>query len=158
MMLTTAQLVILKAAIDADPVLAAFPLTPDGASEIAASLNLEASPAFYVWRTQYTPDLMRAAIVNGITQLDALTASKRDSLLWLAQGTVNMALTATRDAINDLTGSQATLKAAVLDGGKRTALRVEKILATGTGTFASPAVLGYEGGVTRDDVEAARAL
>lgn len=155
-MLTPEQKTTLKAAIDADPVLSAFPNTSDGAFEIAAALNQPAAPAFYVWRTQYTAEQMRAAIINGITQLDALTASKRDSLLWLAEGTVNCGLAATRAAFNDLTGSQNTLKAAVLDGGKRTATRAEKILATGTGSFADPAVAGWEGTLSYQDVQAAR--
>lgn len=156
-MLTNAQLQALKAAIDADPVLAAYPLNSDGAFAIAAALNEPASPAFYVWKTQYTPDDMRAAITNGITQLDALTASKRDSLLWLSQGVVNAALTATRAALDDLTGSQQTLKAALLDGAKRAATRAEKVLATGTGSFAAPAVPGWDGTLSYQDVEHVRA-
>lgn len=156
-MLTTAQLQTLKAAIAADPTLAAFPLTPDGAYEIAQRLNLDASPAFYVWRSQYTPEQMRAAILAGITQLDSLTASKRDSLLWFSQGTVDCSKVATQAAINDLCGSQATLKAALLDGGKRTCSRAEKILATGTGSLASPATAGWEGSLSYQDVIDARA-
>lgn len=155
-MLTPAQLQTLKAAIAADPVLNAFPNTSDGAFEIAAALNLPAAPAFYVWRSEYTADQMRAAIINGITQLDALTASKRDSLLWLSQSTVNASLASTRTAFDDLTGSQNTLKAAIIDGAKRAASRAEKILATGTGSFAAPAVAGWEGTLSYQDVQAAR--
>lgn len=156
-MLTPAQLATLKAAIDADPVLAAFPNNSDGAFEIALALNQPAVPDFYVWRSQYTPDLIRVAISNGVTQLDALTASKRDSLLWWADGTHDFGTTAARAAADDLTGSQNTLKNAILDGGKRKALRIEKILATGTGTFAAPATAGYNGTVSYQDVMLARA-
>jgi len=154
-MLTPAQLQTLKAAIAADPVLSLLPKTPDGAFDVAAALNLDASPAFYVWRTQYTPEQMRAAILNGITQLDALTASKRDSLLWFSQGAVDCSKAVTQAAINDLCGSQATLKAAVLDGGKRPATRAEKIFATGTGTLATPAMLVFEGELSYPEVQAA---
>lgn len=157
MSMTPAQLTTLKAAIDADPVLAAFPLNSDGAFEISLALNQQASPDFYVWRSQYTRDLLRKAISNGITQLDGLTASKRDSLLWWAEGDQDFSTTAARAAADDLTGSQNTLKAAILDGGKRLALRIEKILATGTGSFASPATAGYSGTVSYQDVMQARA-
>ena len=157
MALTTAQQATLKAYILGDPVLSAFPMSSDGAYEIALALNAEASPAFYVWDNAYAPDKIRSAINNGITQLDALTASKRDSLLWWAQGTHNMNLAAARTAADDLTGSQTTLKAAILDGAKVKARLIEKVLATGTGSFASPATAGYSGTVSYQDVEQARA-
>ena len=157
-MLTPAQFQTLGAYIAADPVLSAYPLNSDGAYEIAAALNLPASPAFYVWRSDYSPEQMRAAIVNGITQLDALTASKRDSLLWLSQGVVNAGLTSSRAAFDDLTGSQNTLKASLLDGAKRAASRAEKVFATGTGTLAAPAVAGWNGSLSYQDVEQARSL
>ena len=155
--MTPAQLATLGAYIAATPALNAYPNSSDGAYEIAVLLNQPAAPAFYVWRTEYTPEQMRAAIANGITQLDALTASKRDSLLWLVAGAVNAAETAVRAAFNDLTGSQNTLKAALTDGGKRTASLVEKVLATGTGSFAAPAVAGFDGTVSYQEVMAARA-
>jgi hypothetical protein len=41
---------------------------------------------------------------------------------------------------------------------KRPALLGEKILATGTGSDASPATLGYEGNISYQDVQAARSL
>lgn len=55
MALTVPQLSTLKAAIDADPVLAAKPLNSDGYFEIAAVLNTElAAPDFWVWRSNVT--------------------------------------------------------------------------------------------------------
>ena len=44
----------------------------------------------------------------------------------------------------------------VRDAAKFLALYSEKVFATGTGTTATPADLGYEGTITADDVEAAR--
>ena len=156
-MLTPAQLQTLAGAIRADQdaaVVAALAIRND--TELARLYNAEASPAFYLWRVQYTPDQMRTAVMNGITQLDALTASKRDSLLWLVQGTVDMSKAATQAAINDLCGSQNTLKAALTDGGKRLANKVEKLLfATGTGSLASPATTAAEGTVSVDEVSRA---
>jgi hypothetical protein len=155
--MTPEQLAALGAYIAATPALNAYPQNSDGAFEIAALLNLPADPAFYVWRNEYTPEQMRAAVANGITQLDALTASKRDSLLWFVQGTVDASQPAVRAAFNDLTGSQNTLKAAITDGAKRVASLAEKVLSTGTGTFAVPATASFVGTVSYQDVMAARA-
>lgn len=152
------QLALLRAYIDSTPALASQPMTSDGAFAIAEALNAVATPAWIVWRTAYTSEQMRAAISVGITQLDALTASKRDSLLWFAQATVDASKASTQAAINDLCGSQNTLKAAVLDGAKRGSTTAEKVLSTGTGSSASPATPTFEGTVTYQDVEAARNL
>ena len=151
MSLTTAQLATLKTAILADPVLA--PLTSGPGSDhdaIAQAMSAEASPAFYVWRSSYSPQQMRAAMtVNlGTAQLDGLTSGKRDALLWFIGDTVSPADPAVIATINDFCGSQNTLKASLVDGGKRKALRGEKILATGSGTLVSPATMGYEGAIS----------
>jgi hypothetical protein len=151
MALTTAQLQTLKAAALADPTAAAF-LAAGNDTELGWWFNAEASPAFYIWDSAYTPDKLRRAINNGITQLDALTASKRDSLLWWAGGTHDMGQSTARAAADDLTGSQNTLKTAVLDGAKLKSRVVEKALATGTGSFASPAVASFVGTLSQTDV------
>ena len=64
---------------------------------------------------------------------------------------------AVRNAIDDATGSQATLKAALVAATKRNALWGEKIFATGTGTVNSPATLVVYGAIAYTDVVAARA-
>jgi len=156
MALNPAQLATLKAAILADPVLNAFPNTQDGAWEIANALNVAATPAFTVWQSQMTPELSRAAIVLAATQLDNLTVGKRDALLYLVAGTLDCRQAGVRQAIDDLTGSQNTLKAALVVAEKRLALRIEKILATGAGSDASPATTTFEGAVPYMDVYAAR--
>ena len=69
-MLSPAQLQSLKASIASDPVLAAMPMTPDAAFEIAALYNLAASPDFWVWRTSVS----RAEIYN-TTSADSTTWS-----------------------------------------------------------------------------------
>ena len=109
----------------------------------------------HIWRKNYTPDLISDAIDAGITQLDGLAASKRDSLLWWANRQHDASLAATQAAINDLCGSQNTLKNAVLDGGKRKVTRGEKLYATGTGSLASPGSPGFEGTLTESDIGAA---
>jgi len=151
MALTTAQKATLKAYILATPALAAVASGPGtDYSFIAEQLSLEASPAFYVWRSSYSPQQMRSAMtVNlGTAQLDGLSAGKRDALLWFIGDTVSPADPAVIATLNDFCGSQNTLKASLVDGGKRKALRGEKILATGTGTLISPATMGYEGAIS----------
>ena len=59
--MTPAQLATLKAAILADPALAAYPAGSDGAFGLAAALNLPASPAYAVW-AQVSSDAVFDAI------------------------------------------------------------------------------------------------
>lgn len=156
MALKPAQKTKLLAAIAADPALAAFPNTNDGAFEIAVALNQEATPAFVVWRSNYNPQQIRAAITESATQLDNLTNSKREALLWWAEGTYDMGKVSTRAAVTDFTAATANLQTSILDGGKRTALRIEAIMANGTGTAVSPGKLGWEGQISYQDVFEAR--
>ena len=159
-MLTQEQLAVLKADILADPVLSQWAATGRMAQEIADAYNLTASPAWVVWRTEVTAEEWRAAIIGGggASQLDALTGSKRDSLLWAVNDTLDPSVPAVRTALDDFCGSQNTLKAAIAAAEKRNALRCEKLFSSGTGSTASPAMMGYEGTLTYQDVEAALAL
>lgn len=151
--MTPAQLTTLKAAILAETDAGFVEARTLGqTSRMAAFYNVEASPAFYVWRKNYTPDLIADAIDNGITQLDGLTASKRDALLWWANRGHDASLAATQAAINDLCGSQNTLKAAVLDGGKRKVTRGERLFTTGTGSLSAPGAPGFDGIFTESDI------
>ena len=145
-MLTEAQRATLLADILANQDTAAKYQIGD-LSSLAELYNAAATPAFTVWRSVLTPEMARAAISggDGLAQLDNLTAGKRDSLLWLFDGATQPANTAQRDAITNLCGTQNTLKAAILSAQKRTASRIEKVFATGTGSDASPATLAVEG-------------
>ena len=109
-----------------------------------------------VWRSSLTPDQSRAAIIQGAAQLDALTVGKRDSLFWLASGNLNVSDASVRAAIDDLCGTQATLKASLLAAQKRTCSVAEKVLSTGAGTPATPATLGWEGVLSGNDMSAIR--
>lgn len=154
--LTTAQLQTLKAAIlaETDPTFVTY-RTNGQTGLMAAFFNVQASPAFYVWRSAYTPDLKAAAIDNGITQLDGLIASKREVLLWWANRTHDARLAATQAAMSDMTGSQNTLKAALVDGAKRAVTRGERLYVTGTGSLASPGTAVFEGSITEQHIGAA---
>lgn len=168
--LTAAQLILLKNDILADPVLVAKPNTNDGNSEIAAAYGVVAVPDFWVWRTR----VAREELVNSVgpdgttfswTGAGYITRSQgeRDAFreMFGAQGVVNPSLANVRAAFVDIfSGGTApapanrTHLAAV---SRRLALRVEMVLASGAGSTASPAVMGYEGTINYDDVAAARA-
>jgi hypothetical protein len=60
--MTPAQLQTLKTAINANPTWAAFPLTFDGFNDLAAALNADAAPNFWVWSTNADVQAIRAAI------------------------------------------------------------------------------------------------
>jgi hypothetical protein len=154
--LSTAQFQALKTAIlaETDPTFVAY-RTQGATGAMASFFNELASPVFYVWRSNYTSEQIATAIDNGITQLDALTASKRDSLLWWADRSHDMTLATAQAAVNDLCGSQNMLKAAVLDGGKRALLRGEKLFSSGTGSLAAPGFTTYEGSISNADVVSA---
>ena len=146
--MTPTQLLTLKAVALADPVAAQY-LENGNDNELAEWFNQPQT--FVVWRSKLTPDQARTAIIKGATQLDALTVGKRDSLFYLVSGDLDVSDAAVRAAIDDLCGSQNTLKGFLLAAQKRTATRAEKALANGTGTDAAPANLGWEGWISGND-------
>ena len=145
-MLTEAQRATLLADILANQDTAAKYQIGD-LSSLAELYNAAASPAFTVWRSVLTPEQARTAITggDGLAQLDNLTAGKRDSLFWTFDGDTYPANADQRAAIVNLCGTQNSLKTAILAAQKRTASRIEKLFATGTGSDASPATLVVEG-------------
>ncbi|MBK7082277.1 MAG: hypothetical protein IPH55_16655 [Betaproteobacteria bacterium] len=147
---------VLKAAILAETDAGFVAARDQGNNTLMARFYADAAvPTYYVWRSSYTPDQIAAAIEVGITQLDALTQSKRDVLLWWAERSHNPA--SSQAAIDDMCGSQNTLKAAVKDGGKRTVNKGERLFATGTGSLAAPGTAAYEGTLTSEDIRNALA-
>lgn len=159
--LTTAQLQAIKAAIDADPTLSAQPMNLDGAFFIADELNKIASPDFYVWRTSVTQDEITQ---NGFTwtEVDGITAGKARIWEWLflnESRAINPSKQNVRDGIREVwkgTAARGDVYAAVISHCYRTARRVEKILATGTGSTASPALMAFEGEIDPTHVVNAR--
>lgn len=160
-MLTPAQLQLVKAAILADPTLSAQPNTAAGNLVIANALHTEASPAFVVWRSSVTRDEITQ---NGFTwtEVDNLTVGKARIWDWLfenSSGTCNPSKPNVQAGIIECwsgTAGKVAVQAAVFVHCKRNASRLEKIFATGTGTTLSPAVMGYEGTITTDEIEQAR--
>ena len=160
MALTTQQKQTLKAAIDADPALSSLPNNSDGAFAIAAILNLTATPDYVVWRTEVSGDEI---MLNGFdwTQVDNLTVGKARIWDWMLRaGSLNPSKPNIRAGIDATWVGNANalaVRAAVYVHCKRLATRAEKLLATGSGTDASPSTMTFEGLLGHQDVESARA-
>jgi hypothetical protein len=163
MALTPEQNATLKAAILADQELNAFPNNTDGAFGIAALLNQPASPSFYVWRsTVPISEIMQ----NGFdwTRVDNLTVGKSRIWEWMmATGVLNPSQSNVRAGVLATFGVAADLatRLAVFGHCQRLATRIEKMLATGTGTTTTeqgvgPATMGFEGAISYQDVDTAR--
>lgn len=161
MALTAAQLQALRAAIDADPVLAAIPLGSDGDFQIAAAFNQPASPAFYVWKTSVS--VADAKDVLNYTAYIGRSQGERDAFAILfSNHVVNPSRANVRQAIQDIfsgPGATPVAQRAAFDAlFKRTAKRGEALFATGTGSEGSPATMTFEGNVSYQDVGDAREL
>jgi hypothetical protein len=151
-----AELTTLAAAIRADTDQAVIDAL-DIRNDVLLAELYNAPTTYVVWRSTLTPEEARDAIAGGggLAQLDNLTAGKRDSLLWVFSGNTEPANAAQRDAIENLCGTQNTLKAAILAAQKRFATKAERVFATGTGTDPSPGTLGWEGTLGHPDISAA---
>lgn len=169
MALTAAQLQALKADILADATLAARPDTVDDDYAIATAYNATAVPDFWVLRSavreaEYTaspsPDgtswSWPAYIARSLQEQGAWTR------MFMGTGAVNPSLPNVQQGFADIfSGSQnaAPAQRAHLQAcSRRRATRVEKLMATGAGTTAAPATMGFEGAITYQDVLMARSL
>jgi hypothetical protein len=159
MALTQAQLTLVKAAILADPDLAARPLNSDGAYDIAVILNKKASPTFTVWRTNVPA--AEVGIAMNSSEVAGLTTANTNRLLVMqaySGGVFNPSFPDVQAGFNSVFAGAggALTRAGLLAVWKRAGLRIEKILATGTGSDLSPATMTVEGQISPEDVHAAR--
>lgn len=159
--MTNAQLAALKAYIASVPEWAALPVTMGASLMIADALNVIASPAFIVWRTNVSQDeIMR----NGMdwTRVDNLSVGKARIWEWMFNNmdrTINPAKPNIRAGIDATwvgTAADLTVRAAVYGHCKRSATVGEKAFATGAGTTESPAVMDWEGAISSSMVQEAR--
>ncbi len=156
--MTSAQLTTLRNDITNTPAFMAKPHSADGAFEIAAAYNLDAAPAFWVWRTAVS----RADIYN-TTSPDA---TSWDWTIYKGQGVAEQNAWVQMFMGDAADFSQANLRAGIgkifgavnantthcLAIGRRQATRGEKLFATGTGSTGSPAVLSIEGALDYHDI------
>lgn len=161
MSLSSAQKTLLVNAIAADGTLNTLPPGADSALQIASAFTVQASPDFWVWRT----NVSRSDIYNNVSA-DATTwswstyksqnATEQNAWTQMFMGDLaNFAQANLRAGVAAIfTGSapQNAQQAHVLAIGRRLATRIEKLLATGTGSSAVPAVMGFEGPLSYQDV------
>lgn len=160
MALTPSQTTTVKAAILADPVLA--PLTSGPGTDysaIADALNADASPDYIVWRTSVTRDEIQKDDNFNWAQVDNLTnGSKYRIWEWMfdnANKSIDPSKANVRSGIDATwvgTAQLLAVRTAVYVHCKRKARRIEKILASGTGTDANPSTLGYEGTISISEI------
>jgi hypothetical protein len=149
----------LKAYILATPALAAFPQGSDGSYAIAELLNLKAAPDYIVWKTSVNIDeIMR----NGMdwTRVDNLAVGKARIWDWMGRlGSFDSSRVNVRAGIDACwigTAADLAVRAQVYTHCKRPATVVEKVLATGAGTDASPSTMGFDGTVSYQEIETVR--
>jgi hypothetical protein len=184
-MLTAQQMATVKADIEANPDLVAFPNDGDGAFAIAKLYNLPASPAWTVWQTAVPMDSIQDAVVYAnMTPAQAIPSTPQlDVLVWSAKAlqcqskqfnlqnlmlgrqSINASKANIRAAFQDCLTSlpsksdgtnQPAGWTAVQTAMQRTATRLEKLLSSGTGTAVSPATMTFEGNVDSTAIDAAR--
>jgi hypothetical protein len=155
MPLTTAQILLVRNDVIANPDLNAFPRSGDGYVGMATLYNLPAFPNWTVWKTSVTLAALGDAI--DATELVGLTTGKLTQLqVLLGFGPINPSLTNRRAALDQIfSASGGTLtRPALLALYKRLATRIEKLLSTGTGSDVVPATLGFEGLLQAADLAA----
>lgn len=179
--MTPAQNAAIKADIQANNDLNAFPNTSDGNDAIASLYNAPAVPDFFVWRTNVpTAEVFDQIQWAKLTPTDAPDTTqawmnrslacqgKQFNLQTILTGRefINAAKPNIRSGFQDaLTNVPSGAGGATLAAGwaalqstlSRKATRLEKLLATGSGTQAVPATMGFEGSINYSDIGTARA-
>lgn len=155
MTLTPAQKAIVLADIQNDPTF--NQLYIDSVfTEIADYYNTVADPAYIVWKTSVT---RKEILQNGFdwTRLDNLSVGK--ARVWteiFVDGTINPSKPNVRTGIDSVwvgTAQDLAVRAAVYGHCKRSATRIEKLLATGSGTDASPSTMAHESPIFYFDIQ-----
>ena len=140
--LTAPQMQTLKALAAADPTAAGYMATAD---DVALAAWYNTATTYTIWHPAVTPERWDDHMIEGITQMDGLTVGKRDTLFVVTSRTRDCRDADVRAAIDDLTGTQNTLKARLVAACKRLATRAEKALSTGTGTDSAPGTAAWVG-------------
>lgn len=145
MHLTQAQKTALKNDIETNP---AVTVLGGAYPAIVAYYNALASPAFIVWKPSVTLEDVVSSVDGGeLAGMSQLNLTRYQCLL--LAGFVNPSKQRTRDGFaNTFSGAGGALTRTALDAmWRRSATRIEKLFATGTGTTAAPAALGFEGAI-----------
>ena len=157
--MTNEQLIVLRDYIATVQEWAAMPNNSDTAYYIAGELNKPATPAWTVWRSDVARDDVSGEGFDW-TQVDNLTVGQARIWDWLFDGgTMDARDNGKRAGISECwkgTAAKVAVATFVLGKCKRDAKLGEKVLSTGTGSVAAPAVMTHEGDVSPSNVQAAR--
>lgn len=157
--LTTAQQSTVKAAILADGALA--PLTSGPGTDygaIAAAMSAAASPVYWVWRTSVSrAELYNKASPTGSfwdwTIYKGQSATEQNAWVQMFMGdAADFSQQNLRDGIGKIFGAANAQTTHCLAIGRRQANRVERLLASGTGSTGSPGVMAFEGELRITDI------
>jgi hypothetical protein len=124
--------------------------------EMAIWLNQPST--FIAWVTNLTQDEIMQSPDFNWTRVDNLSVGKARIWDWMFDNSgtaINCANQNIRTGIESVwvgTAADLAVRAGVIAKCKRFAKRVERYFATGTGTYSSPGILGYEGDVSVRDV------
>lgn len=153
--LTTAEYSALNAAIIAEPSLTTAVSTND---DTAISVWCNTTSTFIVWRSrvtedEYTDNVSSDSTVWSWPAYIARAQGERDG--WdrmFRKGAINPGKANVRQGIADIFSGSANnagpQRTHLLAMSKRAATNCEKVLATGTGTTATPGVLTFEGSLS----------
>src|SRR3990170_6721184 len=180
MSLTSQQIATLKAFIDADIVLNAYPHDAEGAWAINELLKLPAVPEFKVWNTSVQTQVLFDAITwanmtptdtpdgtQGWANRSLACQGKQFNLqtMLMGQQSINAARVNVRTGLQDaLTAIPSGVGGTNKSGGwanvqiamQRPASVLEKLFAVGAGTPASPATMTLETTLSYYEVQTAR--
>jgi hypothetical protein len=153
--MTPEQITSLRAKVFADSAANTL-LTAGDSSGLRTYLNAAVS-AFIVWRTSVSQDEIMGSAAFDWTRVDNLSVGKARIWEWLFK---NSGISIDPSQANKRAGIDAAwvgttadlnVRAAVYVKCKRSATMAEKMLATGTGTDATPAVMDLQGEVSDND-------
>lgn len=155
MALTIAQLATIKADVLADPVLSTLAASSDSANQIITEMTKLKTPAFTVWKSKVPIGSVGKAFNSA--ELGGLTTANTNRLIALAHyllDGIDPSQASNRAFFDDIFSGAggAITRTSLAALWKRPASRLEALLAVGTGTDASPATPGYEGGISYSEV------
>jgi hypothetical protein len=161
MSLTAGQMATLAASIAADPVLGLLSHTPDNAVTIANVYNQPATPAFWVWRSSVSNDEIYSTTTSDGTTwswTSYINRSQGERDAWneiFHNRFVNFELANVVQAMGDIfsgAGLAPAQRTHIFTVASRQATRFEKLFTTGTGTKATPGLMGVEGPLQYNDI------
>jgi hypothetical protein len=159
MSLTTAQLTTLKAAIAAETNAEFVAYRQQGATGAMADwYNQPAAPVFVVWKpTVETALIGKTVSYLAIAAMTTANLDRVNNFLNLNPQEFDPSRSDIRTFMTDtfsgaLGGAGQTTRDALEALYRREAKRGEKLYAIGTGTTAAPAVMGFVGDISNDDV------